>query len=76
MGTFKLHISCTQAMCSLQYRPHMDHAKDIRRGGAAAPPPPFVHTGNGPYVACSVGLHRACVQLMCNFNLPICGLDM
>ncbi len=23
MGTFKLHISCTQAMCSLQYRPHI-----------------------------------------------------
>ncbi len=25
MGTFKLHISCTQAMCSLQYRPYVDH---------------------------------------------------
>ena len=29
MGTFKLHISCTQAMCSLQYRLHMQHAKDV-----------------------------------------------
>ena len=24
MGSFKLHINCTQAMCSLQYRLHMD----------------------------------------------------
>ena len=41
MGTFKLHISCTQAMCSLQYRLHMQHAKDIYRGGRLRPPPPL-----------------------------------
>ena len=39
MGTFKLHISCTQAMCSLQYRLHMQHAKDIQRRAAFGRPP-------------------------------------
>ena len=33
-------------------------------GGGCAAPPPFVYTGNGPYVACTVG----CTWLVCNLR--------
>ena len=58
MGTFKLHISCTQAMCSLQYRLHMEHFQYTQRGGACGPPLYILRM----LVACAVG----CTWLMCS----------
>ena len=43
MGTFKLHISCTQAMRSLQYRLHMEHFQCTQRGAACGPPLYILH---------------------------------
>ena len=37
MGTFKLHISCTQAMCSLQNKLHTEHFQYTQRGAACDP---------------------------------------
>ena len=69
MGTFKLHISCTQAMCSLQYRLHMQHAKDIYRGAASRPP--YMYAQNAAYVACTVG----CTWLVCSLCVAYAQLQ-
>ena len=77
MGTFKLHISCTQAMCSLQYR----HVQAIYG-------PFFVYIIGGPlaaplYISLAWSIYglycrlrMACVQLTCSLNVPTRGLDM
>ena len=74
MGTFKLYISCTQAMCSLQHRPHMDHAKLIKRGEGGCAAPALCVYWKWSICGLYCKLQMACVQLMCSINVPICGL--
>ena len=73
MGTFKLHIRCTQVMCCLQYRWYMNHFQCTQRGQLAAP----LHISLAWFIyGLYCRLNMACVQLMCSLKVPICCLDM
>ena len=72
MGTFKLHISCTQAMCSLQYRLHMEHFS-IHKGGPLAAPPCISFACSICSLFCRLHTHALCaayVQLQCAHMCP------
>jgi hypothetical protein len=71
MDTFKAHISCTEGICSLQHKLHMQHFECIWRGyikeGRPLAIPPFIYPSHVAYIPCTVGciwlVHSPCVVL-------------
>ena len=61
-------------MCSLQYRPHMDHFQNPKNGEwrPKAAAPDFSFSYHGPYVACTEAVHGLCTA----YVWPVYGLCM